>query len=239
MSPVARRRPAVVSSGPVCPGSPGRRTRRPDAARGRARRPRVGRPGTSAGGARCICSRHGRTAPSLESRSVPFHGGAYGPRAPRDPERRGRSQAPFGRCRPVLPRTWRGLARPEVLDRDGIPRPDRRRFREPSDGADPGSSAPSWDVEFVDGTRVDMFVGCDEVSDLASTDGTSAQLASQSLLTHPACISTHIEIVAPDSDPSVANLEDPRARKIYLLFPSLGPIKAFGDHDVSIVEHVQ
>jgi hypothetical protein len=39
-----------------------------------------------------------------------------------------------------------------------------------------------YDVEFVDGTCVDLFNGCDESSDFTFTDGTSAQLASQSLL---------------------------------------------------------
>ena len=47
-------------------------------------------------------------------------------------------------------------------------------------GVDVGGTL--YDVEFVDGTCVDLFNGCDDSGDFMFTDGTSAELASQSLL---------------------------------------------------------
>ena len=47
-------------------------------------------------------------------------------------------------------------------------------------GVDVGGSL--YDVEFLDGSCVDLFTGCDDLSDFTFTDYTSATLASQALL---------------------------------------------------------
>jgi hypothetical protein len=47
-------------------------------------------------------------------------------------------------------------------------------------GVDVGGTL--YDVEFLDGACVDLFTGCDDLSDFTFTDHTSATLASQALL---------------------------------------------------------